>query len=250
MEMYADDEARGGVLEPEGIVNIKYRREKQLDTMARLDPEYGELRRALADQSLPKEELTDIKIKMAAREERLLPVYMQIALQFADLHDRPGRMQAKNTIRRAVSWKNARRFFYWRLRRRLSEEVIVKRMVAAEAHPAATADRSGAVPAADSDSLPPASESSRKTHLRTLHSWTGLLDDELENDDQRVATWYEENKKIIQAKVDSLKSDGVASEIARLLIGNKEGGLRGVQQVLSMLPVEEREAVFKYLGSS
>ncbi|PKY02751.1 acetyl-CoA carboxylase [Aspergillus campestris IBT 28561] len=250
MEMYADDEARGGVLEPEGIVNIKYRRDKQLDTMARLDPEYGELRRALADQSLPKEKLTDIKIKMAAREERLLPVYMQIALQFADLHDRPGRMKAKNTIRQAISWKNARRFFYWRLRRRLSEEVIVKRMVAAEAHPAATHDRSGAVPAANPDSLPPAPESARKTHLRTLHSWTGLLDDELDHEDQRVAMWYEENKKIIQAKVDSLKSDAVASEIARLLIGNKEGGLRGVQQVLGMLPVEEREAVFKYLASA
>jgi len=228
MEMYADEESRGGILEPEGIVNIKYRREKQLDTMARLDTTYGDLRRSLEDTSLSKEQLSEIKAKMAEREEKLLPVYLQIALQFADLHDRAGRMQAKNTIRKALRWQNARRFFYWRLRRRLSEELIVKRMTSITAS---------------------SGESSRASHLRTLHAWTGLLDEELENDDFKVATWYEENKKLVQTKVELLRTDGVASEVAQLLIGNKEGGLRGVQQVLSMLPVEERENVLKYLGS-
>jgi acetyl-CoA carboxylase/biotin carboxylase 1 len=233
MEMYADEESRGGVLEPEGIVGIKYRRDKQLDTMARLDASYGELRRALQDTSLTKEQLSEIKTKMAAREEQLLPVYMQIALQFADLHDRAGRMEAKNTIRKPLQWQNARRFFYWRLRRRLSEELIVKRMVAASGSPAT-----------DTDASP------RATHLRTLHAWTGLLGDDLEHDDQKVASWYEENKKLVQNKVEALRTEGVASEVAQLLIGNKEGGLRGVQQVLSMLPVEERENVLKYLGSA
>lgn len=40
MEMYADPAARGGVLEPEGTVEIKYRRKKIEETMSRLDPEY------------------------------------------------------------------------------------------------------------------------------------------------------------------------------------------------------------------
>src|SRR3954454_17300995 len=88
MEMYADEDARGGVLEPEGIVNIKYRREKQLDTMARLDPEYGALRKQLADPSLSKDQISVVKDKATAREQLLLPVYMQVSLQFADLHDR------------------------------------------------------------------------------------------------------------------------------------------------------------------
>ncbi|PYH45867.1 acetyl-CoA carboxylase ACC1 [Aspergillus saccharolyticus JOP 1030-1] len=249
MEMYADEEARGGVLEPEGIVNIKYRRDKQLDTMARLDPTYGELRRSLEDATLSKEQLSEIKAKMAAREEQLLPVYLQIALQFADLHDRAGRMQAKNTIRQALTWKNARRFFYWRLRRRLSEELIVKRMVTAAPSPAAR-DGTVAIPAAADSSAPAPTESARAVHLRTLHGWTGLLDDELEHDDRRVAMWYEENKKAIQTKVDSLKTESVATEVAQLLINNKEGGLKGVQQVLSVLPVEEKEAVLKFLASN
>lgn len=250
MEMYADEDARGGVLEPEGIVNIKYRRDKQLDTMARLDATYGDLRRSLEDTSLSKEQLSAIKAKMAEREEQLLPVYMQIALQFADLHDRAGRMQAKNTIRAPLRWQNARRFFYWRLRRRLSEELIVKRMASASGSPSS---RTGAIPSAAATAaetpLPPA-ESPRAAHLRTLHAWTGMLDEELEHDDRKVAMWYEENKKAVQGKVESLRTEGVASEVAALLIGNKEGGLRGVQQVLSMLPVEERESVLKYLASA
>ncbi|KAI5299578.1 rab guanine nucleotide exchange factor S2, partial [Ascosphaera pollenicola] len=131
MEMYADEQARGGILEPEGIVNIKYRREKQLDTMARLDPQYGALRQQLNDKSLSAEKLSEIKAKMTEREELLLPVYLQIALQFADLHDRAGRMEAKGVIRQALLWKNSRRFFYWRLRRRLNEDVFLKQMALA-----------------------------------------------------------------------------------------------------------------------
>ncbi|KAJ5287104.1 Acetyl-CoA carboxylase [Penicillium angulare] len=249
MEMYADEESRGGVLEPEGIVNIKYRRDKQLDTMARLDPTYGDLRRSLEDQTLTKEQLSEIKTKMAAREEQLLPVYMQIALQFADLHDRAGRMQAKNTIRQPLKWQNARRFFYWRLRRRLSEELIVKRMVAAAPVQTPATGAAGTIPATGIP-VHTNTESPRVAHLRSLRSWTGLLDDEIEHDDRKVATWYEDNKKLVQSKVEGLRTEGIASEVAQLLIGNKEGGLRGVQQVLSMLPVEERESVLKFLGSA
>lgn len=158
-------------------------------------------------------------------------------------------MEAKNTIRHPLTWKNARRFFYWRLRRRLSEEQILKRMVAASPSPGPR-NGSGSIPATSSSStLPQLSESPRASHLRTLHAWTGLLSEELARDDYKVATWYEENKKTIQTKIEGLKTQSVASDVAQLLIGNKEGGLKGVQQVLSMLPVEEKEAVLKYLGS-
>lgn len=246
MEMYADEESRGGVLEPEGIVNIKYRREKQLDTMARLDPTYGELRRQLEDKSLSNEQLSEIKAKMAAREEQLLPVYLQIALQFADLHDRAGRMEAKGTIRQPLQWKNARRFFYWRLRRRLSEELILKRMIEAQPAPKSSSN-SGAVPSGGRIVAP--TSSVRDSHISTLQAWSGLLQSEFDRNDRKVALWYEENKKSIYAKIEALKTDTIASDVAQLLIGNKEGGLKGVQQVLSMLPAEERESVLKYLGS-
>lgn len=35
---------------------------------------------------------------MKEREEFLLPIYHQVAVQFADLHDTPGRMQEKGVI--------------------------------------------------------------------------------------------------------------------------------------------------------
>ncbi|NXL28194.1 ACAC carboxylase, partial [Glaucidium brasilianum] len=57
------------------------------------------------------------------REELLLPMYYQVALRFADLHDTPGRMQEKGVITDILEWRNARSFLYWRLRRLLLEEV-------------------------------------------------------------------------------------------------------------------------------
>ena len=235
MEMYADEESRGGVLEPEGIVNIKYRRDKQLETMARLDPIYAELKTKLADKSLSTEQASELKNKLNQREELLKPVYMQIALQFADLHDRAGRMEAKGTIRHPLKWSNARRFFYWRLRRRLSEEVLLKRMLIA-ASPA-----SGPTPSTT------ASLSTKATNVAQLAAWSGLLEKEFEHDDRKVAEWYESQRKDIYAKIDALKVEGVAKQVSQLLMQSKEGGLRGVKEVLEMVPTNERESVLKYL---
>ena len=47
-----------------------------------------------------------------------------MAHEFADLHDRAGRMEAKGVIRSALQWKNARRFFHGRLVRRMAEERV------------------------------------------------------------------------------------------------------------------------------
>ena len=226
MEMYADGESRGGVLEPEGIVNIKYRKDRQLETMARLDPVYAQLKQAIAATDLTPEKQSEIKAKMTQRENLLLPVYGQISLQFADLHDRAGRMEAKHTIRQAIQWKNARKFFYWRLRRRLNEEKILKAMPTSSAH----------------------GPSSRANNIRTLRAWTNITN--YDDDDMSVATWCEENRKTIQTKVDALKSEGVAFDIAALLRSDKEGGLKGLKTALSMMPVEEREETLRFLKSS
>ena len=61
--------------------------------------------------------------EIAAREAALLPAYQQVAVSFAELHDTPGRMKEKGVISDVVDWKNARSFFYNRLKRRLVEHV-------------------------------------------------------------------------------------------------------------------------------
>ncbi|KAG1780813.1 carboxyl transferase domain-containing protein [Suillus placidus] len=107
MEMYADVESRAGVLEPEGIVEIKMRRDKILTLMERLD-------------STRTQALTN-------REIFLQPTYKQIALLYADLHDRAGRMEAKGCAKPAV-WKDARRYFYWALRARIARSSLLEQI--------------------------------------------------------------------------------------------------------------------------
>ena len=148
MEMYADVDARGGVLEPEGIVGIKYRKEKLLATMERLDAEYARLKAAAEDAGAPPQKRAEARKRMAARENALLPVYTQVALQFADLHDRAGRMLAKGVVRAALKWEGARRFFYWRLRRRLAEDRLLDALDEAEP------------------------SKSRKTHREQIQAWS------------------------------------------------------------------------------
>merc|ERR1739838_523378 len=63
------------------------------------------------------------------REQALLPVYEQISVQFCELHDTPGRMQAVGVIRQQVEWKSSRSFFYWRLRRKLAEFDLRKKII-------------------------------------------------------------------------------------------------------------------------
>eukprot|EP00899_Mesostigma_viride_P017896 jgi/Mesvir1/26107/Mv06825-RA.1 len=108
IEMYADPSARGGVLEPAGLAEIKYREPQLLETMRRLDPTMREAPPAVLKQALPS--------------------YHRVALHFAELHDTPVRMKAKGVITGIVPWASAREFFYWRLRRRLVEESFIRRL--------------------------------------------------------------------------------------------------------------------------
>lgn len=116
MEMYADPESRGGVLEPEGIVEIKFRKKDLIKTMHRLDPVIKDLNEAIKEfnqrqpvlerkssishQIEKKEhpEIVELTRKIEEREKYLLPMYHQVSVQFADLHDTPERMHEKGAI--------------------------------------------------------------------------------------------------------------------------------------------------------
>ena len=135
-------------------------------------------------------------------------------------------MKAKGVIRDSLTWKEARRFFYWRVRRRLNEEYILKRLAAASKDPLA----------------------SRARNLETLKAWTGV--EQFEKNDREVAVWYEENRKVVADKVEALKVKGVTFEVAKLLREGGKGGLSGVKQVLSMLPAKEREEALRFLSEA
>lgn len=242
MEMYADVDARGGVLEPEGIIGIKYRKDKQLETMARLDPLYSDLKKQMAKEGLSKEETDNIKKQMTEREQQLLPIYAQISLQYADLHDRAGRMKAKGVIREVLEWREARRFFYWRVRRRLNEEYLLRRIknITLGIHSKGAASYSSAP-----------TEAARGRHLAMLQAWSGIPD--FANNDREVAEWYEKNRKLVHDKVDALRSEAIAAEMRDLVRASSsneatEGAAwRGVRDMLRVMPVEERDKILNYL---
>ncbi|KAJ6581428.1 acetyl-CoA carboxylase [Mycena capillaripes] len=135
MEMYADVDARAGVLEPEGIVEIKMRRDKVVKLMERLDSTYASLKRDSNDTSKTPEQRASASSALASRETLLQPTYQQIALLYADLHDRTGRMEAKGCAKPAV-WKDARRHFYWAVRSRVARSAALGDI--AEASPGTT----------------------------------------------------------------------------------------------------------------
>ncbi|KRZ65899.1 Acetyl-CoA carboxylase [Trichinella papuae] len=126
MEMYADSKSRGGVLEPEGTVEIKYREKDLRKTIKRCDPICQSLLVELKGDNVSDELRSELEEKLRARIDVLLPIHHSVAVQFADLHDRAGRMLAKKVISKVVDWKTSRCVFYWRLRRRLAEEHIKK----------------------------------------------------------------------------------------------------------------------------
>lgn len=73
---------------------------------------------ATEDSMVAENEVESVRTAIAKRETQLMPLYVQISHEFADLHDRPGRMLAKGVIRDIVPWKRAREYFFWRVRRR------------------------------------------------------------------------------------------------------------------------------------
>ena len=95
---------RGGVLEPEGTVEIKYKQRDIVNTMARLDSVYATLLAKSRQSGLTKDERDLVDRQLKAREDLLSPMYHQVAVQFADLHDTPGRMLEKGVISVSRGW--------------------------------------------------------------------------------------------------------------------------------------------------
>lgn len=125
VEMFAETTAKAGVLEPEGLIEIKFRTKELLDCMHRLDPQLLELKKEVRDAA-GGDTHNVLQKKIQAREKLLLPVYKQVAIRFAELHDTSTRLEAKGIIKKVVDWSDARSYFYKRLKRRVAEESLVK----------------------------------------------------------------------------------------------------------------------------
>ena len=91
MSMYDDPDSRGGILEPAGIIEVKFRPQDHIKTMHRLDAQLQLLDTELNGvDGLDEEAAASIKEQIAARENELKGVYTQVATEFADFMIRLG----------------------------------------------------------------------------------------------------------------------------------------------------------------
>lgn len=121
MEMFADVEGRGGILEPPAAAEIVFKQDKHVfEMMHRCDPELKQLK--------AKSKFEDVSKAIANREKLLLPLYKQVAVHYCDLHDRSGRMKGLGAIHEELRWADSRSYLHWRIRRRTQVNSIVQRL--------------------------------------------------------------------------------------------------------------------------
>ena len=71
---------RGGVLEPEGTVEIKFKAKDLVASMGRLDPIIKEWNKELSTPEIAPDEEAKLKKKIFERQENLKPMYHQVRL--------------------------------------------------------------------------------------------------------------------------------------------------------------------------
>jgi len=189
MSMYADPDSRGGILEPAGIIEVKFRQQDQNKVMHRLDQQLqlldGELEGVDDFDDSPKVAITE---QISARESELKGVYTQIATEFADLHDKTGRMKAKGVIKAAVPWARSREFFFYLAQRRILEDDYVARLKGSDESLDSTA---------------------ASASLKSMFSgdW---------EDDKAVIDFFKSDASAIDAKIIDVKKSAVKSKIEAL----------------------------------
>jgi acetyl-CoA carboxylase / biotin carboxylase 1 len=240
MEMYAaKGTARGGVLEANGAASVKYRSKDLIATMHRLDHQLIELDATLVSSKDDAELENQVQGQIRSREHILLPVYEQIAVQFCELHDTPGRMKAVGVIEKEVDWEQSRSYFYWRLRRKLAEFDLRKQ-------------------------LREATEIGRGVKSLSPLEATGIIkqwfvespgvNETSWSDDKVVLSWMAGNYGELESKITAFTRDVVAQEVIQVMTaGGKTariglaGIVEGICKALENMPAEERERARKML---
>lgn len=239
IEMYADRNSRGGVLEPEGTVDVKYRRRNIVKTMHRLDPNLKGLDKEVSGEKrtgaiLSDERKRQIHEVIYAREAELLPVYRNVATAFCDLHDTPGRLLAKGAIRAIVDWPDARTFFYWRMQRRLAEERVRNKLM--ESDPSLSDEKVTSLLKKWAADYRMESGMNGHSSESVGTDSNGVSDESIvvpfEDDDRWVFHWLEVEEDAIQKRIDKLRTSTISAKVSQSCTESREGFLDGVESAL------------------
>lgn len=240
MEMFAaKGSARGGVLEANGAASVKYRYKDLMTTMHRLDDQLIDLDSKVVNEEGDSQAAQDLQNRIRLREQMLLPVYEQISVQFCELHDTPGRMKSVGVIEKEVEWEHSRSYFYWRLRRKLAEFDLRKKLkeateVGRGVKSISPLEASGIIKQWFVES--PGVQST---------SW---------NDDKLVLTWMANNHGVLESKIIDFTREVVVQEVMQVMTagGNSaivglSGIVEGISRALNSLPKEESDRARKMI---
>jgi len=219
MEFYAAEDSRGGVLEAAGAASIKYRDQDIINTAHRIDEGLMALDRNITTARQSGMDTTSLEKEVKAREKMLYGVYQQLAVHFADLHDTPGRMQAKGVIRRQVNWTQSRSFFFWRLRRRLTEFDLAAGMA--------------------KHSLGPVAADHRRSVVADLKAWFLAAGGSAEawEDDKKVLGWLSDNGHAFKKYAADCNALVMAKQVSAKLAAT---GAESLKQMMQGLSEEDR----------
>ncbi|XP_052899542.1 acetyl-CoA carboxylase [Anopheles moucheti] len=231
METYADPESRAGVLEPEGIVEVKYKEKDIVKTIHRLDAAAVDLKNQLAAAGENKELIAELENKIKTRTNALLQNYHPVAVHFADLHDTPERMLEKGCISEIVPWRNSRSWIYWRLRRLLLEEHFIKQIFEAQ----------------DDLSVGQAKSMLRRWFVEDK----GATEAYLWETNESAVEWLENQKRsdsTVSRNIYSVKQSAIISRIRQSLNDFPEATLDAVVGLCEKLSPAQRGEVVKTLA--
>ncbi|XP_062514869.1 acetyl-CoA carboxylase-like [Corticium candelabrum] len=235
IEMYADKDSRGGVLEPEGTVEVKYKTRDLVKTMDRLDPECRRIGNALGNSGILEADQNTLQHELEQRHKHLEPTYHQVAVQFADLHDTAGRMQDKGVILDILDWRNSRGYLYWRLKRRLLEQEVVKKVIDAN------------------------STLSHGQTMSMLKRWFieqhGVVKNYLWDDNKTVVGWLSQQlsdnaaTSVIEQNTKFVKRDHVLKQIKSLVQANPEVAMDSIIHITHHMSPNQRMELARVLSS-
>jgi acetyl-CoA carboxylase/biotin carboxylase 1 len=205
-----------------------------LQTMRRVDEKLIDLYSSI-NSSNDAEQIESIRNEIMKREKSLLPVYEQIAVQFCELHDTPGRMKAVGVIEREVEWADARSFFLLRLRRKLAEFDLRKKMIKA----GNVGRRGGAMTPVEASAM------IQKWFISSTQSAT-----EEWKDDNKVLAWIAQNNADLESKISEISKQNVAEEVYSAIMSGGEtakigtaGIFDGISRAMADMSEEQRTMI-------
>ena len=189
IEMYADPTARGGVLEPSGMVEVKFRDAQRKALMERSSAEMA----ALKEKADAGDAVAAAQLK--GRQSKSAQVYTIASESFADLHDTARGMESVGCIRGIVPWAESRAFFHRRLSSLIAVNDICKRLPA----DMSLQEKRSAVDA-----------------WREADGFAAGGDGGANKAEEAVVEWVQAKAASIEARIKTLAKERVALEIRQL----------------------------------